>query len=142
MSQGYCKICDFTPAEQLKEKKCINFAEVRNLFHDGSVVRAYETSMPHYHKRRAGSRRYKDLSKKILMLHSSLSKKVCPEKMLKKYLVSLKRLGKKIKWSSKQSWATFSFTMEEEKVVVDRIQSLCRWSFPLDGSDLRYLIYL
>ena len=48
-------------------------------------------------------------------------------------------LGRRLKGASNKPGQPPVLTMLEENIV-DHIQLMCRWGFPLDGSDLRYIV--
>lgn len=49
-------------------------------------------------------------------------------------------LGRRLKGPSNKPGRPPVLTAEEETIIVDRIQIMCQWGFPLDGSDLRQLV--
>ena len=97
--------------------------------------------MPHFRKRRLGSRRYKDFSEgNVQATITAIQESMSRREVEKVFGVPKTTLGRRLKGTSiKPGWPPV-LTVAEEKVIVDRIQMMCGWSFPLDGSDLRHLI--
>ncbi len=101
--------------------------------------------MPRFHKRRLGSRRYLDFNSNALNLamevvQKGMSKRDAareyniPRTTLTRRLISGTSTG-----TSKPGRPPVLTPLEEE-MIIERIQVMCDWGFPLSGCDLRYLV--
>ena len=97
--------------------------------------------MPHFHKRRLGSRRYMDLSKEnVQAVITAIQEGMLRREAEKVFGVPKTILGQRLKRPSNKPGRPPVLTVEGEKVMVDCIQVMCCWGFPLDESDLRHLV--
>ena len=97
--------------------------------------------MPRDHKRRPGSRRYldftdKDVEAAVKAIQEGMSKRDAE----KEFGIPKTTLCRRLKGASNKPGRHPVLTMLEDNIIVDRIQIMCRWGFPLDGSDLRYIV--
>ena len=76
--------------------------------------------MPRDHKRRPGSQRYLDFTEKDVDAE-------------KEFGITKTTLGRRLKGASNKPGQPPVLTMLEENIIVDRIQLMCRWGFPLGG---------
>ena len=97
--------------------------------------------MPRYHKRTPGSRRYLDFNEDNLQAGiKAVQEGMSRREAEQEFGIPRTTLGRRLKGQSSTPGRPPVLTMVEENVIVDRIQLMCGWGFPLDGTDLRYLV--
>ena len=97
--------------------------------------------MPHFHKRRLGSRTYMDFSEEnVQAAITAIQEGMSRREAEKVFDVPKTTLGLGLKGPSNKPGQPPVLIVEEEKVIVDYIQVMCGWGFRLDGSYLRHLV--
>lgn len=98
--------------------------------------------MPRFRKRTPGSRRYLDYDENTLKLAvESVKKGMSKRKAPAEFGISRSTLTRRLLTAQpNKPGRPPVLTMAEENVIVERIQLMCEWGFPMDGTDLRYLV--
>ena len=84
--------------------------------------------MPRFHKRRLSSRRYMDFSEENVQAAITAIQEVMSRIEAKKVFgVPKTTLGRRLKGPSNKPGRPPVLTVEDEKVISDRIQVMCSW---------------
>ena len=84
--------------------------------------------MPRFHKRRLSSRRYMDFSEENVQAAITAIQEVMSRIEAKKIFgVPKTTLGRRLKGPSNKPGRPPVLTVEDEKVISDRIQVMCSW---------------
>lgn len=99
--------------------------------------------MPNVYKRKVGSRNYRNYTDETLnkCLDDIMNKKITQREAEKLYNIPRRTINYKLKKQHDNNWGRPTiFTENEEKCFTEHIIYMSDYGFPVDKTDLRYII--
>ena len=97
--------------------------------------------MTRFHKRKPGSRKYRDFDESTLQkAKEAVSKGVSLRQASRQFNIPRSTLTRHMKSKPKSPGRPPVLSEREESILIERIQIMCEWGYPIDGLDLRYLV--